>query len=130
MKYCLDCGFVGEPERNTPGTLAMEVGLWIMFLVPGIIYSIWRRVTQCERCALCGRDHIVSADSPAARAALLRLSPAHIKGSWFCVGCGQPIFNGGFLCETCEATSPAPPEVEALGQMELKDQVASQLAHS
>jgi hypothetical protein len=27
MKYCQNCGFVGEPKQNTPGTLSMEVTL-------------------------------------------------------------------------------------------------------
>jgi hypothetical protein len=114
MKYCLDCGFVGTPERNTPGTLIMEIGLWIMFLVPGLIYSFWRRSAHYERCGLCGGNHIVGAESPAARAAFLKLSPTPDKGLWFCIECGEPIFNGGYCCEKCEATSSAPHPVEAL----------------
>jgi len=42
MKYCLDCGFVERPEPYKPGTFPAEVGLWLLVLVPGVIYSIWR----------------------------------------------------------------------------------------
>jgi hypothetical protein len=59
MRYCLDCGFVGEPKKHRPGTLLREVGLWLLFLVqgifyfigslsapfPGVLYSLWRLST-------------------------------------------------------------------------------------
>jgi len=42
MKYCFDCGFVGQPELYKPGTFQMEVGLWLIFLVPAVIYYLGR----------------------------------------------------------------------------------------
>ena len=101
MKYCLDCGFVGKPKQNIPGTLSMEVWLWLFFIIPGIIYSVWRRLARYEGCAMCGNQHIVRADSPAAQSALLKLSPTPSLGLWFCMACGEPIFGEGSLCERC-----------------------------
>ena len=40
MKFCLDCNFVGEPKSYRPGITRREVGLWSLFLVPGILYFI------------------------------------------------------------------------------------------
>jgi uncharacterized membrane protein YqaE (UPF0057 family) len=41
MKYCLHCGFVGVQEQFKPGSTRMEVGLWLLAFVPGVISSIW-----------------------------------------------------------------------------------------
>jgi len=101
MKYCLDCDFVGPPEQFKPGTLQMELVLWLLFLVPGVIYSLWRLSARSERCAKCGNKRIVPMDSPVAQAALRRLSPASSLTRWVCAACGQPIFRGGSFCESC-----------------------------
>jgi len=101
VKYCLDCGFVGEPEQKTPGTPSMEIALWLFFVIPGIFYSVWRRLTRFKRCARCGNNNIVRADSPVAQAALLRLSPTPSRGLWYCMACGEPIFSGGSFCKKC-----------------------------
>jgi len=105
MKYCVDCGFVGKPIYITPGTRSMEVGLWLFFVVPGIIFSAWRRLASYQECALCGKRHIVPKDSLVAQAALRKLSPPPAVSPWFCTACGEPIFSGGSFCERCEALS-------------------------
>jgi hypothetical protein len=104
MKYCLDCGFVGEPEQYTPGTLSKEIGLWCFFIVPGIIYSVWRSLCQHERCAICGNRRLVTTSSQAAQTAISKLSPPLAGPGWFCRGCGEPIFNTGSFCVRCEGT--------------------------
>lgn len=43
MRYCLRCDFVGQPEQFRPGRFRVEVGLWLFFLVPGVIYFIERQ---------------------------------------------------------------------------------------
>lgn len=101
MKYCLDCGFVGQPEQNTPGTFPIEMSLWLFFVVPGVIYSIWRRSARYQGCPKCGNKHIVPTDSSVAQAALARLSPTRSAQSWVCMACGKPIFRGGSFCESC-----------------------------
>jgi hypothetical protein len=101
MKYCLNCGFVGKPKQNTPGTLSMEVKLWLFFVVPGVIYSVWRRLATYQGCAMCRTQRIVPADSPVAEAALRKLSPPPSLSPWVCTACGEPIFSQGGLCERC-----------------------------
>lgn len=105
MKYCLDCGFVGEPKEITPGTASMEIALWLLLVLPGLMYSVWRTLARYQECAKCGNKHLISADSSEAQAALLKLSPPRSRGLWFCMACGEPIFDGGFFCEKCEAHS-------------------------
>ena len=101
MKLCLGCSFVGEPKKYRPGTTRREVGLWLLFLIPGILYSFGRRWASYEGCATCGSKQIVPVESPLANAALGRFSPTPSGQAWVCDKCGKPIFGGGRFCESC-----------------------------
>ena len=61
---CRDCGSVGETETEIRGSRFIELVLWLCFLIPGLIYSIWRRSNRRELCAACGSDKVVPMDSP------------------------------------------------------------------
>jgi hypothetical protein len=61
---CKDCGFIGEPVKMTKGSLWIEIALWFFFLVPGIIYSIWRLTSRYIACSKCGSSDIIPLDSP------------------------------------------------------------------
>lgn len=61
---CHNCGYVGEPQRITKGSFAIELGLWIVFLLPGLIYSIWRLTSRYDGCSKCESKDIVSVYSP------------------------------------------------------------------
>jgi hypothetical protein len=103
MRYCLDCGFVGYPKRHTPGTFLMELVLWIFFIIPGVIYSIWRLSGRYSGCAKCGSKRIVLVDSPIARAALNNLGlPSSSGPPRFCTGCGKPIAPGADSVKAAE----------------------------
>lgn len=69
---CADCGAQVRPKRITPGNFMIEVLLWLFFLVPGLIYSVWRYTTAYEGCPLCGGRKCVVLRTPAARAILER----------------------------------------------------------
>jgi len=49
------------------GSLLTEVVLWCFFLVPGLIYSIWRHASVYYGCAKCGAGTVIPLDSPIAR---------------------------------------------------------------
>lgn len=68
--YCPNCGSAGKPKTFTPGSFALEVLLWLFFIVPGLIYSIWRLTARYKGCASCGQRGVIPVDSPRARAAL------------------------------------------------------------
>lgn len=63
-KVCKDCGTVAEPKTATRGTLALEIILWLCFLVPGLIYSVWRLSTRYDACPSCGSANLVPVASP------------------------------------------------------------------
>lgn len=63
-KICKTCGFVGKAKKRTKGSIFIEIILWICFLIPGVIYSIWRLTTRAEVCSKCGSTELIPIDSP------------------------------------------------------------------
>lgn len=61
---CSNCGYVGKPKKMTKGSMLMELVLWLLLLVPGIIYSIWRMTTRYEACPKCGNVNMIPTDTP------------------------------------------------------------------
>lgn len=64
---CTSCGFAGAPTIQTPGSFLIEIILWFVFLVPGIIYSIWRISSKHEACPSCGHRTMIPASAPRAK---------------------------------------------------------------
>jgi predicted RNA-binding Zn-ribbon protein involved in translation (DUF1610 family) len=69
-KYCPDCGIVGAPRFTKRGSAGVEILLWFLMIVPGIVYSIWRSSTERQACPSCGQSGLIPLDSPKAQAAL------------------------------------------------------------
>ena len=65
-RFCTACGHLGKPRIQTRGSLLIEIVLWIAFIVPGVIYSIWRHTTRGEVCEACGGANLIPPDSPVA----------------------------------------------------------------
>ena|SRR3989338_5159025 len=64
-QICMSCGFVGFPKAVVKGSILVEIFLWILFLLPGIIYSVWRSSSRHQVCPSCGNDKsLVPVDSP------------------------------------------------------------------
>lgn len=62
---CRDCGHVGDPTYATRGTFCLEAALWLCFIVPGLLYSVWRLASRSERrCRKCGNVSLIPTDSP------------------------------------------------------------------
>jgi len=49
------------------GSLEEELLLWCFFLLPGLLYSIWRRGDAYYACANCGASTVIPVDSPTAK---------------------------------------------------------------
>lgn len=51
---CDKCRSVVRPCADRPGSFALELLLWLLLIVPGLIYSIWRlssnRIISCPVC--------------------------------------------------------------------------------
>lgn len=61
---CENCGTVGYPKQGIRGSFILEVFLWIIFLIPGILYSIYRRIGVGKVCKRCKSSDLVPVDSP------------------------------------------------------------------
>jgi hypothetical protein len=64
---CTTCETVGEPKKATKGSFLIEVFLWLCFLVPGLIYSLWRLTSKQTVCPVCRASTLVPLYSPAGK---------------------------------------------------------------
>jgi hypothetical protein len=67
QKVCKQCGTVDSPASKTPGSILIEIILWLCFLVPGLIYSIWRHTRRHDVCRACGSAELVPVNTPLGR---------------------------------------------------------------
>jgi predicted RNA-binding Zn-ribbon protein involved in translation (DUF1610 family) len=56
---CPNCNWKGIPAVVAPGNIAVEILLWIFFIIPGLIYSVWRMASKYEACPKCKNRNIV-----------------------------------------------------------------------
>lgn len=70
--YCVACGSVANPRTYTKGSFLIEVALWLCFLVPGLLYSLFRLATRYRGCPACGAPGMIPVTSPIAQQALQR----------------------------------------------------------
>lgn len=61
---CMNCSFKGYPKTVTKGNLWIEIVLWLCFIIPGMIYSLWRLYSRYEVCPQCDSQNMVPVDSP------------------------------------------------------------------
>jgi hypothetical protein len=67
QKVCKDCWTISNPTKNKKlrGSPWITLILILFFIVPGIIYMIWRRGDiGNEICAKCRSKNLVPVDSP------------------------------------------------------------------
>jgi hypothetical protein len=69
-EYCPNCGSTGYPEFQVSGSTLAEIVLWLVFLLPGILYSIWRNSTKRWVCPKCWQEGMIPLDSPMAQKAI------------------------------------------------------------
>jgi predicted nucleic-acid-binding Zn-ribbon protein len=61
---CNQCGSVVYPEKQIKGSFAIELFLWLLMILPGVIYSVWRLTTKQWGCPKCGNPNLIPLDSP------------------------------------------------------------------
>jgi hypothetical protein len=49
------------------GSFLMEFVLWLFFIVPGVIYTVWRLTTVAKGCPVCGAESMIPVHSPMGR---------------------------------------------------------------
>jgi len=93
--YCLQCESVAVPVTRMKGSTVIEALLWvlmivpeliyslwerILMIVPGFIYSLWRQNTKESVCPRCGAPDMIPTDSPlAARAGAIPPTAAQVE---------------------------------------------------
>ncbi len=61
---CPNCGTRGEPKTITKGSTLIELVLWLCFIIPGLIYSIWRLTSRQPGCPACGQVGMIGITTP------------------------------------------------------------------
>lgn len=64
---CTNCGHQGQSKTITQGSFVMEIFLWLCFLAPGFIYSVWRLTSKFQGCPICQSRSVIPSDSPNAQ---------------------------------------------------------------
>ena len=61
---CSTCGHIGSSKTAVKGNIFIEIVLWLCFLIPGLIYSLWRSSSRYKKCTACGATTLIPLDSP------------------------------------------------------------------
>jgi hypothetical protein len=64
---CATCYAPDSEHVHTKGSIIIELGLWMLILVPGLIYSIWRLASRVKCCKACGSTELIPAHTPRGR---------------------------------------------------------------
>jgi hypothetical protein len=73
---CKSCGHAGNMKSKVRGSLAVEIAMWCLLIVPGIIYSTWRGSSRHKACPECGSTEIIPAGSPMGRRIISQVKDA------------------------------------------------------
>jgi hypothetical protein len=55
---CPNCKYEGYGKHITKGSIAVELVLWLLFMFPGLVYSIWRHSTKKLVCPECDFENV------------------------------------------------------------------------
>lgn len=99
--YCKKCGNVGPTKGIMKGSFAIELVLWLFFLLPGLVYSIWRLTTKGRGCSVCGSDDVIPANSPLAKNNTSQPVAEATIAAVLCSSCGKYSRGGATFCTQC-----------------------------
>lgn len=72
---CERCGEVNATRKSVVrGSFIIEILLWCMLIVPGLIYTIWRNTTRSKVCRDCG-GQVFPIRSPSGRLLAQQFNP-------------------------------------------------------
>ncbi|HPI93352.1 MAG TPA: hypothetical protein PLT09_07060 [Deltaproteobacteria bacterium] len=63
LHICKACWLISTPGYRVKGSLRTEVALWLLMVVPGIVYTLWRHITREKICPACASMAVVPIDS-------------------------------------------------------------------
>lgn len=86
MRYhCPHCRAYSETARRK-GSGWIEFVLYLFYIVPGVIYSIWRRSGPPSLCTVCGKAGVIAADTG-----------THVR----CPDCAELVLAEARKCRHC-----------------------------
>jgi hypothetical protein len=62
MYRCTNCNELTLGKKFTPGKFWIEVILWLLFLLPGFLYSLWRLSGRKLVCDKCGNPYLIKTE--------------------------------------------------------------------
>jgi hypothetical protein len=68
---CTQCGYIGKAEGAIKGSALVEIFLWFLLIIPGLIYSVWRSSSRYKVCPKCKSPSLIPVDSPRAKKIML-----------------------------------------------------------
>ncbi|PWB77279.1 MAG: hypothetical protein C3F08_10135 [Candidatus Methylomirabilota bacterium] len=72
---CTTCGGQTDmPQSQIRGSRVIEIILWLAFVIPGLLYSLWRQSTRQKVCPTCGSATLILANTPEGRRRAEQLS--------------------------------------------------------
>jgi hypothetical protein len=71
LLICKHCGTLNNGRAALPGNGWIEALLWLLWLFPGLLYSVWRR-SGTGVCASCGKREFAPVETPMGRALVRR----------------------------------------------------------
>jgi len=63
-KICPVCGYKGKAVLKLKGHVSVEIILWILLIIPGFIYSMWRHSSPRYGCPRCISDTMIPICTP------------------------------------------------------------------
>lgn len=99
LYYCNKCKHY-TPKGLMKGSGWIELILYLCYLVPGIIYSIWRRSGQPNVCPFCKTEGLIPilSPQPASQAGTL---VTEIRVEVECPHCAEIILAKAKICKHC-----------------------------
>lgn len=96
---CRNCGRVTEPERPLRGSTWITLILLCFYVIPGIIYMIWRRTGVQDTCAICKSTNVTPENSPEGRRMVAdkEAEEVHTK----CPECRELVLRDARKCKHC-----------------------------
>lgn len=61
---CKVCGYVGKPKTQMKGSTLIGLLLLFLFVIPWLVYDLWRQSTKKDVCAKCKSPEIIPVDTP------------------------------------------------------------------
>ena len=111
--YCTACGTVAIPKRYTKGSFGMEILLWLLMVLPGVLYTLWRITSKYAGCPQCQAPGMIPLTSPVAQAALKQrpFQPTGGDGSSRdrrrkCPYCAELVLAEATVCKHCRSELP------------------------